>query len=269
MSNSSYILDVGQLAQKRLAIQQALLVKTSQALLVHAGLQMGMSVLDVGCGTGEMSTWLAEKVGMQGKVDAIDISDAQIAMAKQHHGTPKNLEYHTHDIFALDQNFSNQFDLIYCRLVLSHLTNPKTALQKLIHCLKPNGIIVCEEAAHDALFCYPRSNAFKQMFSLIQRLLNHKGIKPGEELGYRINFLFQELALSEIQTNLVQPILKTEEQKQLIPLTFMEILPSLIQLNFIDEEAAKTLLQELQMAIKSNPFIGYIRLTQISAQRKR
>ena len=48
--------------------------------------QVGDVILDLGCGTGELSAYLAELVGAEGKVIAVDPDKERIQLARQSHG---------------------------------------------------------------------------------------------------------------------------------------------------------------------------------------
>ena len=61
--NNSYILQSGEKGAERLATVQNLYGKESQFFLQKSGLKKGMTVIDIGCGTGLMTKWLAEQVG--------------------------------------------------------------------------------------------------------------------------------------------------------------------------------------------------------------
>ena len=45
----------------------------------------GETILDLGCGTGELSAYLAELVGSQGKVIGVDPDKERIQLAKESH----------------------------------------------------------------------------------------------------------------------------------------------------------------------------------------
>ena len=55
--------------------------------------QAGDTILDLGCGTGELSAYLAELVGPEGKVVAVDPDKERVLLAKQSFGEVKNLSF--------------------------------------------------------------------------------------------------------------------------------------------------------------------------------
>ena len=81
--DSNYILSVGEKFKERLLRLNAISNPYSFAFLLRHGLKRGDHVIDVGCGIGELTCWLAEQVGPKGKVVAIDISKEQLTLAKQ------------------------------------------------------------------------------------------------------------------------------------------------------------------------------------------
>ena len=53
----------------------------------------GSNVLDIGCGTGFLSWKLAEAVGEEGRVVAIDPNTDRLAVARKKYGSTKNLQF--------------------------------------------------------------------------------------------------------------------------------------------------------------------------------
>lgn len=82
--SNTYALETGDRGAKRLNIQNDLLKGYSQDLLTKAGLAKGMNVLDIACGNGTMTAYLAKQVGPHGHVYALDISKDQLRVAKEH-----------------------------------------------------------------------------------------------------------------------------------------------------------------------------------------
>ena len=67
-----YVLGNSVNEQARLKLQGKILEKWTEQFLLSAGLEPGMSVLDLGCGMGDVSLLAAKIVGASGCVTAID-----------------------------------------------------------------------------------------------------------------------------------------------------------------------------------------------------
>ncbi|MBV9169593.1 MAG: methyltransferase domain-containing protein, partial [Chloroflexi bacterium] len=67
---------------QRLTDQGKLVGATTRALLIEAGVQPGMRVLDVGCGAGDVSLLLAELVGCSGEVVGVDTNARALELAQ-------------------------------------------------------------------------------------------------------------------------------------------------------------------------------------------
>src|SRR6516225_11015322 len=139
-----YVLATAPAADYRLRILHGLYGPGTRRLLLGAGLRRGMRVADVGCGVGMVTTLLAELVGREGHVVGIDVSAAQLAQARERlasGGTNASFV----EASATDTGLPpGSFDLVYCRFLLIHLTEPERALREMRALLKPGGILVCE-----------------------------------------------------------------------------------------------------------------------------
>jgi ubiquinone/menaquinone biosynthesis C-methylase UbiE len=98
----------------------------------------GKDVLDVGCGDGTYSTWLADRGA---EVVGIDVSQEMVRTARETYGD--HAEFRQADItnslsFAEDQDF----DLVLCQHVFSHLEDLNDPLAEFARVLKPGGVVV-------------------------------------------------------------------------------------------------------------------------------
>jgi ubiquinone/menaquinone biosynthesis C-methylase UbiE len=125
-------------------------------------LKKGMSVLDVGCGTGAISKDVAEIVGPTGVVIGIDNTEKFIVSGKQTYEHVKNLEL-TH-VDLLDYTPHHQFDLIISARVLQWLSDPKGALLKMKSMLKPGGQISILDYNHEELEWVPQPPSSMKTF---------------------------------------------------------------------------------------------------------
>ena len=116
-------------------------------------LKQGMSVLDIGCGTGAISKDIAKIVGETGNVVGIDNTAKIIESGKETYKDVKNLELKHIDLFDFESD--EKYDLIIAARVLQWLNNPKEALLKMKTLLKPNGIISILDYNHANLEWHP------------------------------------------------------------------------------------------------------------------
>ncbi|MDQ0391807.1 class I SAM-dependent methyltransferase [Labrys monachus] len=127
----------------RLQLQATMLAPITRRLLHEAGLQRGMRVLDIGCGTGDVSVMIADIVGKQGKVVGIDRSDIAIKTARQRFGSYPNIQF---AVGTLDDLLDNErFDLAFGRYVLIHQPEPSEMLRQAAALVHPGGALAFHE----------------------------------------------------------------------------------------------------------------------------
>lgn len=120
-------------------ILQGGLSRHSEAVIPSMPIENGMSVLDVGCGWGDMSLQLAELVGSDGRVVGIDCVDAFLAEARKDAASKglSNVEFLRGDAeISLPEN---DFDYVVARFGTMFFTNPVAALRRMRLALKPGG----------------------------------------------------------------------------------------------------------------------------------
>jgi ubiquinone/menaquinone biosynthesis C-methylase UbiE len=149
-------------------------VAQDQAL--WAGIQPGMRVADLGCGSGKTTFFLNKLVQPNGKTVGVDISEQRIQFAKSRYNA-EGIEFLCSDIrMPLDD--VGLFDFIYVRFVLEYyLADSFDIVKNISRILKPGGILCLID-----LDC----NCLRQ-YGLSQRLENAL-IKIMEQLSRTMNF---------------------------------------------------------------------------------
>jgi 2-polyprenyl-3-methyl-5-hydroxy-6-metoxy-1,4-benzoquinol methylase len=107
--------------------------------LEGVGIAPGWHALEVGAGRGSIASWLVTRVGEGGRVVATDIDTSLL----EERDDP-NLEVVQHDVLV-DDLPAETFDLVHCRAVLVHLSDPRSALERMAGWLKADGVLVAEE----------------------------------------------------------------------------------------------------------------------------
>lgn len=103
------------------------------------------AVLDIGCGDGKVSAFLAKLVP-QGSVIALDLSPAMVAFAQKNYPSP-NLKFELGDVTGM--TFENQFDLATSFTSMHLVKDQKDALAAIYRSLKPDGKVLMQFPAVD------------------------------------------------------------------------------------------------------------------------
>ena len=121
----------------------------TERLLVDAGIGPGMSVLDVGCGSGDVSFLLAKLVGKKGHVTGIDWHNPSLEIARERVRKLHllNITFTQVDVCTLSPEFG-PFDAAVSRRVIMYLPEPVNAIRKIAATLRPDGVVALLE--HDA-----------------------------------------------------------------------------------------------------------------------
>ena len=101
--------------------------------------QAGDVILDLGCGTGELSALLAKLVGLKGKVFGVDPDRERILLAQKSHFEIPNLSF----LEGSDSNFPGMgfpvYDIIFSHLVLQWIPDKERVFSNLYNALKKGG----------------------------------------------------------------------------------------------------------------------------------
>ncbi len=128
-------------------------VAGSEAIIQRLGVSRGMRVLDAGCGPGRITIPLAEAVGPDGEVIALDIQTEMLAKLQERSQAAgmKNISI-IHTGLGEDTLDLGPFDRALMVTVLGEIPNRLKALQQIYEWLKPGGILAITEVLPDPHF---------------------------------------------------------------------------------------------------------------------
>jgi SAM-dependent methyltransferase len=259
----SYVLATGQAADYRLRLLHGLYGEGTRRVLLDAGLLPGMRVADLGCGVGMVSALLAELVGPEGHVVGIDASAAQLAQARQRaQGAHARFVEASATATGLPPG---SFDLVYCRFLLLHLTEPERALREMRALLRPNGILVCEDGDLTTAGSEPPSalGAFADLFG---RLGPTRGVDYA--LGRRLFHMVQAAGFPAPEITFNQPVLARGENKRLLELSVAEAAPAFVEAGLIaPEELERTLIEMRRLGANPTVLAVMPRMAQVWARK--
>ena len=122
----------------RLALMSRLLDPMHRKHLEALGVPAGGKTLEVGCGNGSVSAWLAQQVGPTGRAVAVDLDLSLVDVRAP------NLELRQADIVAGPVD-PGTFDVVTARAVLHHVADVVAAVRNLVASLAPGGGILLIE----------------------------------------------------------------------------------------------------------------------------
>lgn len=106
----------------------------------------GWRCLEVGAGAGSVARWLATCVGTTGAVVATDVDTRYLRLGP----SMSNLEIREHDILQSREDIG-LFDLVHCRMLLMHLSEPHKAMERMAKAVRPGGWILIEEGDYGSV----------------------------------------------------------------------------------------------------------------------
>jgi SAM-dependent methyltransferase len=135
MSNQSHRSDPGVLNRRTLERDHAVLASM---------LRPGMTVLDVGCGTGAITAGIARAVGPSGRALGVDRDEALLEVAWRE---GSGAQFVVGD--ALSLPYDAEFDIVTAARVLQWIPDPARAVARMAAAVKPGGRLVVLDYNHD------------------------------------------------------------------------------------------------------------------------
>jgi SAM-dependent methyltransferase len=261
-----YVLATGEAATRRLRVLHDLYGPGARRVLLHAGLRRGMRVADLGCGVGMVTGMLADLVGPTGHVVGVDASGEQIAQART------LLPPGSSNVTFVEASATctglprGTFDLVYCRFLLIHLTEPERALEEMHGLLKPDGILVCEDGDLTAAGSQPPSalDAFAELWGRLG---------PARGLDYTLGRKLFQMVLAanfsapEITFN--QPVVARGEGKRMMEWSVAEAAPAFLAAGLVTSDELGRLIEEMQRVAEDDTVLAVMpRMSQVWARKR-
>ncbi len=235
MPERDYILGTHDEELNRLALQHRVWRPRALDAWTRAGFTVGQTLLDVGCGPGFATLDLAEVVGANGRVVAVDRS-RRFLDALESRRLP-NVVTHELDLDEARLPQGNA-DGAWVRWVFAFLKNPRNLLTRIASALKPGAPLVVHEYFDYASWRFsPRSETLEQFVQLIIRTWRQSGGEP--DIGLDLPVWMQELGFTKI---VLRPIIEVVPPSSFIwqwPKAFLANYPErLVELGELDAQGA-------------------------------
>lgn len=192
------------------------------------GIAPGARVLDVGCGNGDLSRYVADLAGPSGEVVAIDRSEQALAAARKVAQAPgaARIQYCAADL-AGDLPELGGFDAIVGRRVLMYLPDAARTLGRLAGLARSNAVLAFQEHGRTALPAGAGDLPLhRQLYDWNWRTVAAEGGDVG--LALRLAELMQESGLS-IEESRGEAILLRSGQPSFLPTLTRAMLPRMVE----------------------------------------
>jgi ubiquinone/menaquinone biosynthesis C-methylase UbiE len=146
-AGDGYVLGHSARELDRLDLQGSLYREPTLRVLERAGIGPGMRVLDVGCGSGDVSMLAAARVGPTGHVLGVDLDEATVSAARERVASRgiTNVAFDRAD-FA-HGSAPGGFDAVIGRFILMHQADPSSALAAAAGRVRPGGAVAFVESS--------------------------------------------------------------------------------------------------------------------------
>ena len=153
------------------------------------GLKKGMKVLEPGCGRGDFSPFILEKIGASGKLLCVDVAEKMAACAKKAMKSRPNVKVVTACASRTGARESS-FDAVVCFNSFPHFYPKEKFIREFYRVLKPGGMLA---VAHDIRRTRLNSLHRKFGFYMKKHSLPAAGTlkKMLETAGFGISDVFQ------------------------------------------------------------------------------
>jgi len=166
----------------------------TERLFRDAGMVSGMSVLDVGCGAGDVSFLALSLVGSGGQVIGVDRAPEPVAVAASRAAAAglSNVQFIAGDIATL--SLPQRVDFVVGRLVLMYQPDPTGVVRHLRTLVKDGGVLAFHEFDILGATSEPRCLLFETTAERIRQTFAKAGI--GVRTGLSLGRIFEGAGLA-------------------------------------------------------------------------
>jgi SAM-dependent methyltransferase len=249
-AEKEYVLGTHDAEIERLGLQHRLWRHRTLDCWRRAGIRRGADVLDVGAGPGFATMELAQLVGPEGSVTALDMSSrflAHLRAIAAQRGLRQVRAIET-DLDQAQAWPGGEFDLIWCRWTHIFLRQPEQVLARLAKSLRPGGrIIIHEYSDYGAWRIVPAMPSFERFVTAVMHSWRQAGGDP--DVGAHIPRWLQLNELQLLSTDLISYFLAPSDPMWLWPQSYVKTgTERLAQLQVIEPAEAQQIQQDFEAA---------------------
>lgn len=239
---------------ERLRYQHNVWAKEYKQFISRAEFKTGATLVDLGCGPGYTTPELAQIVGPEGKVIAVDRDgEHSLPLLKAQAETLglSNIEIRVANLETFDLQ-EESVDGVYGRWVLMYLPGAtvKSLIDRLVKWLRPGGVCALTEICnYRHIHIHPKSKYLSKIAeALIKAVMGERGCNP--EIGNDLPGLLHFAGLN-IEINVITKAVRATTKEWLWPdALFRNHLPALVKDGYLAQSVFKDFLAEWEARSK-------------------
>ena len=237
-----YVLPTGRDDKSRLDLIHAVYGPISLQALETARIGDATRVADIGSGTGTVARWMAGRIGPGGSVDAIDVAEEQVVIARSVPALPGAAPIRYHVGSAYEPGLpARAHDVVFCRLVLCHLQDPARAVAAMADLLVPGGRLVLVDMDMRDTFTMPPSAFYESCLAEVAFPYGaHVGVDYA--VGVRLPELMSGAGLVTESVVADQPIFREAPEKHLWERTWAVAFPRAVEAGLVTADRSDELI---------------------------
>lgn len=224
-----YVLGTNDAELARLGFQHQVWSTDTTACWERAGFRRGATILDIGCGPGYATFDLADLVGPDGRIVAVDVSQRFVDHLRQQAAARgvANVETRVEDLAALTQPEAS-VDGAFARWVMCFLPDPGAVIARVARALRPGGsLAIMDYSYYEAFRVAPPSRAVERVLAVVAESFRAHGGNPNVGMD-----LPAHLAAAGLEVRGIRPLVRVGRPGTALwewPRTFFQVfLPTLV-----------------------------------------
>ncbi len=261
-----YVIRGGKQGYERLVLLARDRRPDTAALFARAGVSPGVRCIDLGCGGGEVTLEIARLVAPGGHVTGVDMDEIKLDLARRAAAARGlgNVEFRLLNVRDWDE--PKGYDMVYCRFVLQHLSQPVDLLSRMWAAARQGGLLVVEDADFDGWCCHPPIEGFDFFLRTYSQVVERRG--GDHAIGRKLYAHFLAAGIPRPQMALVQSLRTEGEAKTLAWSTLEASADAIVSEGVASQDEVAEALTNLQR-FTENPdtLIGGPRIFQLWSRR--
>lgn len=233
----------------------------------NLALEPGGRALDVGCGRGEVACAMAARVGHEGRVVGVDLSEAMLDTARSVATTAGvDVEFRIGDCFALAEAEAT-FDAARSERMLQWVTDPGAAIAEMVRVLRPGGRLGLIDTDWRTLAIDLPDH--ETATALTQAMVATRGL-PATAGGRLVN-LCREAGLLDIEVRPATHVWTAwDPDHDIAPSGFFpldEVIPQFVEAGVLTDDQSRTFIEQARDAGRRGRFFMSLTMFAVTARK--